>query len=150
RILGQQRRCRHDHAWNAESALRHAEPDERVLQRVQGAEASQSFDRPDGTTSRLERQHETARDRLAVEMHGARAAITRAAAFLGPGQLEVLTERIEQRHVGLDEDVGLLVVQREAQDLLGHANPPKISEWGYPRARSSADVSVRRVRTPTR
>src|SRR5213593_2348557 len=135
-ILGEQRRRRHQDPGNAESALRHAEPHEGVLQRVQGVEASQSFNRPDGTTSCLEGQHEAARDGLAVEMDSARAAITRATAFLGPGELEVLAERVEQRHVGLDEDVGLLVVQGEAQDLLGHAN-------------SSRKVSERRARAPS-
>jgi len=62
---------------------------------MQGVEAAQSLDRAHGAAPGLESQHETARHRLAVEMHGARAAIAGAAAFLGPRQLEILAERIQ-------------------------------------------------------
>src|SRR6266704_803504 len=106
-ILGEQRRRRHQHPGDAEATLRHAKSHERVLERMKGVETSQPFDRPHGATARLHREHETARDRLAVEVDGARTAVAGAAAFLGPGQGEVLAERVQQRHIGLDEDFGV-------------------------------------------
>src|SRR2546427_160234 len=128
-ILGEQRRRRHQHPRDAEATLRHAKSHERVLERMKGIETSQSFDRPHRATARLHREHETARHRLAVEVDGARAAVAGAAAFLGPGQGEVLAERVQQRHIGLDEDFGVDVVQCKAQHVLGHSNPPGLIEW---------------------
>src|SRR3989475_9479185 len=133
-ILGEQRRRRHQHPGDAEATLRHTKSHERVLERMKGVETSQPFDRPHGATACLHREHETARDRLAVEVDGARTAVAGAAAFLGPGQGEVLAERVQQRHIGLDEDFGVDVVQCKAQHLLGHSNPPGLIEWRAPGA----------------
>ena len=122
-------------------------PDERLLQRVQGAcPSAQPLDGADRAAARLHGQHQAARDRLAVEVDGAGAAVAGAAAFLGSGQAQVLAQRIEQRHVGLDEHLDGLAVDGAAQDCL--ATGDLLPDQAL--ARSSAVVSVRRVRTRTR
>src|SRR5262245_47745089 len=126
RILGEEGGGGHEDAGDAEAALGHAVPDEGVLQRVEDPVVAQALDGGDSAPAGLHGEHEAARHRLAVEVHGARAAVPGAAAFLGPGQAEVLAKRVEQGLVGLHEHLNSLAVDRGAQDLFRHvAVPPK-------------------------
>src|SRR5215475_5144969 len=147
RILGEERGGGHEDARDAVAALGHAEPDEGVLERVQDAVLAETLDGRHGTPARLHRQHEAARHRLAVEVHGAGAAVPGTTTFLGSGEAEVLAKGVEQRLVGLHQHLDGLAVDRGAQDLFRHGqSPPE----GQAPARASAVVSVRRVRTRTR
>src|SRR5213594_868293 len=120
RVLGEERGGRHQHARDAEAALRHAVTHERVLHGRERPAARQPLDGGHGAPSRLHREHEAARHELAIQMHGARAAVAGAATLLGSGEAEVLAERVEQRDVRLHERLDGLAVDGEAQDLLGH------------------------------
>src|SRR5262245_35817288 len=90
RMLGEDGGGGHERPRNAEAALGHAVPYEGVLQRMQRAGLGQALDRGDRAAAGLHAQHQAAGDRLAVEMDGARAAVTGAATFLGPGEAKVL------------------------------------------------------------
>ncbi len=107
------------HPGNAETALRHAVAYERILHRVQRAGLAEPLDRPHVAAAHLHGEQEAARDRLAVEVDGARAAVTGAAPFLRPRQTHPLAKRVEQGVPGLDEHLGRLVVHRAIQNLLG-------------------------------
>src|SRR5262245_13964412 len=124
-VLAEQGGRGHQHPGDAETALGHAVTDERVLQRMERAVSTQPLDGPDRTTASLHGQHETARDRLAVEMDGAGAAIAGAAAFLGADQPQVFAQRVQQRVVRPDEHLDGFVVDGAAQNLFHHvAIPP--------------------------
>src|SRR5262249_16006410 len=65
-------------------------------------------------------------DRLAIEMHGAGAALREPATEMRIAQSELVTQRIEQRHVriGIDRMHLAVDVQRE---FLVHGYPPETS-----------------------
>src|SRR5262245_35671743 len=124
RVLGEHRRRGHQHPGDAEAALGHAVADEGVLQRMERALLAEPLDGLHRPAARLHREHQAARDRLAVQVHGAGAAVAGAAALLRPGEAEALAERIEQGVVGPDDCLGRLVIHDQAQDLFGHVNDP--------------------------
>src|SRR5882724_4664353 len=146
RVLVEQGGGGHEHAGNAEPALRHAVAHERLLHRREHAGARQPLDGRDRAPARLHGQHQAARHEPAVEVDGARAAVAGPAALLGAGEAEVLAQRVEQRHVRLHERLHGVAVHGAPQDLFGHPGPP----IAQARARESASVSVRRVRMRTR
>src|SRR5499427_3573758 len=124
RMLGDEGGRGHEDAGDAEAALGHAVADEGVLQRMEDTVVAEAFDGGDGTPARLHGKHEAARHRLAIEMHGAGAAVAGAAALLGPSEAEVLSKCVEQRLVGLHEHLDGLAVDRGAQDLFRHVAVP--------------------------
>src|SRR5262245_31173610 len=134
-ILGEQGGGGHEHAGNAEAALGHTQAHEGVLERVQDAVLAQPLDRGHGSSAHLHGQHEAACHRLAVEMDGARAAIARAAPFLGSGEAQLLPQGVEERLVWLDEHLDRLAVDRGSQDLFRH--------WRSPPERSGARAGER-------
>ena len=103
-VVAQERRGGHDPAVDAVAALRHLLLDIGGLQRVRllgRAEARQRHDL--GVADRRQRRDAGA-DRLAVEMHGAGAALREPAAELRIVEPDVVLQRIEQRHVGIGVD----------------------------------------------
>src|SRR5262245_60212531 len=80
-VLGQQRAGRHQHAWDAEATLRHAMVNKRLLHGVQLACFQKTFDGSDVVPAGLHGQHQTARDGLAIQVHGARTTVAGAAAL---------------------------------------------------------------------
>src|SRR3989442_12020222 len=120
RVLFQQRGGRHQDARNAEPALGHAVADERLLQGMQRAEPPEPFDRAHGVAARLHREKQTARDRLAVEVHRAGAAVAGAAAFLRSRQAHPLPQRVQQSVPRLDQHLGRLIVHRAVENVLRH------------------------------
>src|SRR5215467_235414 len=95
RMLGEEGGRGHEDAGDAEAALGHAVADEGVLQRMEDTVVAEAFDGGDGTPARLHGEHEAARHRLAIEMHGAGAAVAGAAALLGHSEAEVLSKCVE-------------------------------------------------------
>ena len=63
-------------------------------------------------------EHHAGKDRLAVEQHGAGAALPELAAVLGPGELEVLAQDLEQRLVDGRQDLAVLAVHPELEERL--------------------------------
>src|SRR5437879_3475846 len=104
RLLFQERRRGHDPAVDAVAALRHLLFDVGGLQRMRlfgGAEA------PDGghlASGHGRERHHAGAHRLAVQMHGARAALRESAAEVRIAHPEVVAQRVQERHarVGVD------------------------------------------------
>jgi hypothetical protein len=110
RVLVQQRLGHHDHARGAEAALGGAVPDEALLQRV-----LKSLDGLHFTPVGLHAQHQARIDRLAVDNHGARAAVADVAAFLRAGEPGLVAQHVEQAAVGLDRQLAHLAVDFQLQ-----------------------------------
>jgi hypothetical protein len=66
RVLGQERGRRHQHARDAEAALRHPVADEGVLERMERGLGAEPLDGPHRMPARLHREDQAARDRLSV------------------------------------------------------------------------------------
>ena len=89
----QQRLARQHHAGDAEAALHGAVVDEGLLQVVRAAVgATDAFDGGHLPPARLRGQHQAGVDQPPVQQHGAGAALADAAAFLGAGQVQVVTQ----------------------------------------------------------
>ena len=69
---------------------------ERLLQRVQFVASSEPLDSAHPRALGLHREHQAGPYRLVVDQHGAGAALALAAAVFCAGQLEILTQDIEQ------------------------------------------------------
>src|ERR1700722_15593839 len=112
RVRGQQRGRRHDLAALTVATLRHVEPDPGRLHRLAGRRA-QTLDGGylfalNGGYRRHARAHGGA-----VDVHRAGAAQRHAAAELGAGELQVIAERPQQRHVRRDVELVRIAVDGE-------------------------------------
>ncbi len=92
----------HDHPGGAEAALDGAVVEEGLLEGIESAFRGDSFDGGNFTAFTLAGQDQAGVDRPAVEDDGAGAALADSAAFLGPGETEVVPEEIQQAEVGGD------------------------------------------------
>src|SRR5215470_19535387 len=99
--------------------------------------AGEPLDSLDTMAVRLDRQHETASDRLLVEQHGARPAHAVLAAHVGAGEIEIVAEELRERGARLCLPLARSAVHRDADALL-HA---------VLRQRARAAVKVRSART---
>ena len=102
------------------AALRGAEVGEGFLQRMQPAVGDEPFYCRDVAAAAVDAKHQARQHRLAVEQHGARAALTKLAAVLRAAQVQVLTQHLEQGLVGRERDVGRFAVYRQGQEGVGH------------------------------
>src|SRR6267378_2402125 len=105
---------RQQHARRADPALRRAVLDERVLQGRQPATISQSLDRRDLAALDLAYRYQATVHDLAIDQHGAGAALTFAAPFFGAGRSEVFAQHIEQAPRSRTLERHGAAVQREA------------------------------------
>src|SRR5262245_39407934 len=109
-----------------------------VLERMKHSiRAGEPFDRDDAAAFRLNRQHETAPDRLLVEQHGAGPAHAVLAAYVRAGQIEVVPEELSEGGARLDLPLAGAAVHGDADSVL-HAGL---------RQRARAEVKVRSART---
>ena len=90
----QQLRCGDQHARRAGAALRRAMAQEGPLQPVQPSFGGEALHGLHVAPCGLGQRHHAAADLGAVEQHRAGAAVARVAADLGPGQAEIVAERI--------------------------------------------------------
>src|SRR5258706_5681551 len=98
----EQRLGRHHHAVAAEAALAGLLLDERLLQRMELLERAQALDGGDAALRRGGNRSHTGAHGLALQEHRAGPALREAAAELRAVQLEVVSQYVEQRSVGLD------------------------------------------------
>ena len=92
-VMGQQRRCRYQHARRADAALRGAVAQEALLQLARNRRCHrQSLDRCHRAAGHLAQRHQTGAARLAIDEHGAGAAIAGIAADLGAGQAQFVAQ----------------------------------------------------------
>ena len=124
-VLGQEPFALHDEAGSADTALQRSSFEERLLDRVQPGRRGDTFDRADGRPFGLDRQHEAAIDRAAVEDDRASSAVAVRATFLRAGQVEVVSQDFEQRLPRFAQKFGLTAVESCGDDtFLGHLNIP--------------------------
>ena len=95
----------HDHPRGAEPALEAVVLPERGLERMEPIGRGHALDRRDRGAVRLDGEHRAGLDRLAVDGHGARAALRGIAGDVGPGQVQVLAEELDQQTSRLDVDL---------------------------------------------
>ena len=94
--MHQQRLGGHDHTSGAVAALDGGFLHKVPLDAVQLPVFRQSLNGQDTAALQLAGQHQTGMDRFPVDDDGAGAAFSFAAAFLGPGHVEILPEEIQQ------------------------------------------------------
>src|SRR5262249_19441404 len=92
---------RHDLARRAKAALKPIVANERRLHGVQDAVARQALDRRHLAAVALRRQRQARQHALAVGQDRARPARPLVAPLLGAGQLEMIPQRIQQRHAAV-------------------------------------------------
>ena len=102
-------------AGRAVAALRAAEVGKAVLQRVQTAVAGQPFNGRDLAPLALGRQQQAREHRLAIDQHGACAALAQLAAVLGAGELQIFSQHLEQRLVAVGQHIGGFAVDRAGE-----------------------------------
>src|SRR5581483_205818 len=92
RILVEQFGSRHQHPWDAETAL-----DKRLLERMQLRVLRQHFDGGDLSLMSLWRGYQTRHNGLPVEPDRAGSALAFCTSLFGSRQASILAQRIEQR-----------------------------------------------------
>ena len=90
-----QRGAGQDHAGGAEAALKSLRIEEGLLHRMRAAVAAKTFDGGDRVPLGAKRRDQAAMHRLAVEQHGAGAAIAGVAALLDAEMAELAQERAQ-------------------------------------------------------
>ena len=101
----------HDLSRRAVAALEGVVIDERLLHGMQRAvRPGEAFDRRDLASLRRRRKREAGENALAVHQDGASAALTVVAAFLGAGETDVLTQRVEKARADVERQPALLAI----------------------------------------
>src|SRR5580704_5966695 len=98
-LVAQERRRGHDPAVDAIGALRHFFLDVSRLQRMRLVRRAEAGERDDLAVADRRDRRDAGADRLAVEMHGAGAALGEPTTKMRIVQAEIVTQRVEQRHV---------------------------------------------------
>ena len=141
--------CGHQHAGSADAALRGAVLQERAAQALGQPARANAFDGLDRRAAGLRRRHQAGAHLLAVEEHGAGAAVARLAADLGSGEAELVAQRVGKRCERSGDSRDRPPVQREADGdglalrhaLLHHAALRR-DEAVSPRSRSRVSASA--------
>ena len=118
-LVAQERGRGHDPAVDAVAALRHLFLDVSGLQRMRLVRRAEAGERDDLAVADRRDRRDAGADRLAVEMHGAGAALGEPAAEMRIVQAEIVAQRVEQRHVLVRLHGVHLAVDVEGK-LLGH------------------------------
>ena len=100
-IFIQQGFARHDHAVDAVAALRRLFIDEGLLNLVHFLGRAQAFQRGDRFILHSAHRGDTGADGVALHDDRTGAALSEPAAKLGAVQPEIVTQGVEQRHIGL-------------------------------------------------
>src|ERR1700704_4613916 len=98
-VLVQVGRRGHDPAVDAVAALRHLLLDVGGLQRMRLLRRAQALQRGHFFPRYRRERHHAGAYRLPVQMHGARAALSKAAAEVRIAHLEIVAQGVEERHV---------------------------------------------------
>src|SRR5437016_3942933 len=101
----------------------------RLLDTVQRALLRQAFDRHHALAFDFRHRHRARANRLAVDVHGACAALRDAAAVFRSGQSGLLTQRPEERRAWIDFEIRGLSIENKA----GHRRAP-LRSWDLRRS----------------
>jgi hypothetical protein len=159
---------RHDHARRTETALQSVTLTEGRLHRMQFAIVAQPFDRGDLGALRLDGQDRASLNGASIQMHGTGAALSGIATHVGSGEMQLITDQLDQKGPGINVDLNGTPIHGErkrfggmaqscllkAADFLGvHLNPISIlGQRGTKHARafsSAIGFSLMRLTAPT-
>src|SRR5579885_1361788 len=126
-------------ARRAEAALQRRVLQELLLYGMQLAAGGEALDGLDRVPFGLDGEHQARAHETPVQDHAAGAAVAGAAAFLAPGEVELVAEHVEQGLLRLAEEIGLLAVDDGGNVGSAHRWAP---------ARSKAMAAARRASTP--
>src|SRR6516165_10783428 len=124
RIAVEQRLGGNQQARRAEAALQRRMFQEFSLQRMQIVPARHALDRLNLVAFRLDRKHQACADQTAVERHAAGATVARAATLLAAGQIELVTQDVEQRELRLAQKLRGLAVNDGRYVMFAHRRSP--------------------------
>src|SRR5688500_11797530 len=114
----------HDHAVDAVAALHRLLLDEGLLQRVRPLRGAQPFERDDLLAGGGRDRHAARAHGPAVDVHRTGAALREAASEARAVEIEIVAQRVEQRHLWIvDAQVVRLAVDVEL-NILGHGPLP--------------------------
>src|SRR5690349_16435497 len=111
------------HSRRADPTLRTAMFDKRLLHRMKVVVAGDTLDRLDLTAGDLCDRNETTIHDSPVDLYGASAALSFPTPLLGPGELQLLAQHIQQPRHRIHLNALLLSVNREREFALVHIVP---------------------------
>ena len=124
RVVREQSRGGHDHAWRAVAALEAVIVPEGLLQRMQLVLGGEPLDRSQRRAVGLHCEHRARLHGQAVHVDRASSAVGRVAANVRPGQPEVIAYRMDQQQARLHLQVVLDAVDVQADgNGSTHASP---------------------------
>src|SRR5690348_2971529 len=123
----------------AEAALKRRMLKKLLLHRVELAAGGEALDGLDRMALCLDAQHQAGAHQPPVQDHATGAAVAGAAAFLAAGEVELVAKHIQERLLGLAEEIPRLAVDDGGNVVSTHRRSP---------ARSKAMAAARRARTP--
>ncbi len=128
----EQRLGAHDHACDAVATLGGLLGGEGLLQAPRRGRTAQSFDRAHLAPQQGADRREAGEHGLAIDDHGAGAALAQPAAELGAVQLKIVAKGVEQRRRGIDVEPVVLAVDREddAHEASLRARPASAATLG--------------------
>src|SRR5439155_10024526 len=144
-VLGRVRRLReegprgHQEAGGADATLERGGLQESLLERMERLALGHALDGLDLLPVRLAAKHEARADEPAVQRDAAGAAVAGGATFLAAREMQRVAEHVEQRLLGLAEELDRVPVHRRFDVMLGHQ---------LVLARSCAMRAARRASTP--
>src|SRR5712691_2026857 len=118
RVRREQRRGAHELARLGVAALRHALGEPRALQRIHSI-GREALDRGDRFALYARHGHEARKHPFAVDMHHAGAALARAAAEFGAGELQLLAQHPQEAGAFRRSDADRLAVDGEIDRHVG-------------------------------
>jgi hypothetical protein len=121
-ICGKQVLYRHHEAGSAEAALRASPVTISFLNSGQSTVFADAFDRGDLLALAARGQQGAGEGRHAINQNGTGPAGGIVTAALGAGELQVLTERIEQQAIGHNRQLVRAAIHSEFEKLFFHEN----------------------------
>src|SRR6266850_1744663 len=144
-VARQQRAAGHHHPRRAVPALQPVLVPERFLDGVELAVLLQALHGADLRAVRLDREHRARLHRLAVEQHGAGAAVRGVAADVRPGQAQVLAQEVDEQQPGLDPELVRGAVHRHPDLVCGHGHRPPARSTAFFSARAASTRPISRL-----
>src|SRR5215510_6392333 len=141
----EQRDARHHHSRRTVAALQAVLLGEPLLHGVELAALLEVLDGPDLATVGLHGEHGARFHRLAVEMHGASAAMRRIATDVGAGQPQHLADEVHEQQPRFDLRLVSGPVDGHVDAVLGHGQRPPARSTALRSARPASTRAISRL-----
>jgi len=111
---------RHQQARRAEATLERRMFEELPLQRMEIVALRQALDGLDRVPFGLDRKHQARADQATIDNYAAGAAVARTAPLLAAGQMELVTQHVQQSELRLAQKLRGLAVDGGGYVMLAH------------------------------